>query len=97
MIGLCLNPLEFADRGDLAEFELLAFLDIDDQEEPVAFLCEFGIGAVHTEIDIAARQVEIAQDLAVKLHPVFDQRVRPDEIAQDGGLLCLHHAAQTAI
>ncbi len=95
LIRVCLRHL--AGDGNVAKGELLAFGDINNKEHTIAFFGDFGVGAVDPHIDITARQVEIAQDLAVELQPVLNQGISANESAQQACLFGLQNPTQTAV
>ena len=81
----------------MAELELLALFDVERHKVTIAFLAQFRIHAGDTEIDIAARRIEILQQLAVKLNTVFDKRIACHKRPQKARLLGAQNTAQTAV
>lgn len=84
-------------HADLSEAELLAFLDVEGHEIAVTFPREFRVHAGDTEVDIAARGVEILEKLLVELDAILDERVALNDRAQEAGLLGLDNPAQATI
>ncbi len=87
----------FASDRDVTKAELLAFGHVNHQEHAVALWGQFSIGAVDAEVHIAARLVEIAQNLFVKFDTVLNQRVLVDKGTQIARLFGFQHPAQTAV
>ena len=82
---------------DLAELVALAFFDHVGDDEVLLVRGQFGHGGNHPEIGVALGQVELAQLLLVKRHPVrIVGRARAEE-AVEPRLLGDHFAAQIAV
>ncbi len=92
-----IDALDLGGGGDLAERELLAFADFVADEITVFLRRDFRGHRHRVKIDIAARGVEIGQQLLVELDPAGIEGVGADEEAQDTGLFRADHPAQARI
>ena len=85
-----------ADRH-LAEVEALALGDREGEEEAAALARELGGGREHLEVDVAALEVELAQELAVDLEPVGVVGGAAEDEAQPVRLVGLDHPPQAPV
>ena len=91
------NPFNRGRGADLTHCKALPFADVEGHKRGVPFPRHFGRGVGNLKIDIAARQIEIAQKLFVQLHPFGDKRVALDQLAQQPRLLGFQNLPQTAV
>ncbi len=83
--------------GDLADIVARTLVDREGEEKPVAFTGDLGGGGEHPEIDIAALEIELPQQLAVELEAVGVIGHAAENETQPVRLIGFHDAAQAAV
>ena len=98
LVKLCrINPLHFRDRRNLADLEAAAFLDREGQKGRLTVPRIFGGGVQDLEVDIAARQIEIRQQLFIQRQTCGVKTVALDQRVQDARLFGPQDLAQAVI
>ena len=85
------------DRADRPDAILLAFAHGDRHKARVPLGGQLTRGVQHLDVDISARQVEIAQELLVQLQPLGHEGITPNDLAQNAGLLGFQDLPQATV
>ena len=96
-IAVSVSVRQFAGDRDFAHSELLAFLNIENQEVAIALFGQFGINRNSLKIHVTTRLIEIAQDLTVKFDAILDQSVGSYKGPEQPCLFGLEYTTQAPV